>query len=50
MRRGDRRMQRCGDDPQPESSSVWIDLRWSTTSCASWVERLFGPDTVVEIK
>jgi hypothetical protein len=30
-----------------ESSGVWIDPRWKTTS---WAQRLFGPDTVVEIK
>jgi hypothetical protein len=26
------------------------DLRWKITSQPSWVERLFGLDTVVEIK
>jgi hypothetical protein len=49
-RRGDQRMQRRGGDRQPESGDVCIDLRWKTTSRASWVERLFGSDIVVEIK
>jgi hypothetical protein len=40
----------CGSDRQPESDSVWIDLRWKTTSQASWAERLFGLDKVVVIK
>jgi hypothetical protein len=41
--RGDQRLQGCGGDD-------WIDLRWKTTSQASWAKRLFGLDTVVEIK
>jgi hypothetical protein len=40
--RGDWRMQRRDD--------VWIDLRWKTISRASWAERLFGSNTIVEIK
>jgi hypothetical protein len=49
-RRGDRRMQRPGGNVQLKSSDVWIDLSWKTTSRVSWVERLFGSYTVVEIK
>jgi hypothetical protein len=48
--RGDRRMQRRDGGEQLESGGVWIDLRWKTTSRASWVERLFGSNTVMEIK
>jgi hypothetical protein len=38
----------CSDARQSESGGIWIDLRWKTTSRASWGERL--SDTVVEIK
>jgi hypothetical protein len=47
VRRGDWRMQRHGGARQPKSSGVCIDPRWKTSS---WAERLFGSDTVVEIK
>jgi hypothetical protein len=40
----------CGDARQSELGGIWIDLRWKTTSRASWGERLFESDTVVEIK
>jgi hypothetical protein len=39
-----------GGDRESKSSDVWIDLRWKTTSQASWPKRLFGPGTVVKIK
>jgi hypothetical protein len=35
---------------QSESSDIWIDPRWKTTSRASGAKSLFGLDTVVEIK
>jgi hypothetical protein len=50
MRRGDWGMQRRGSDRQPESDSVWIDPRWKTIGQASWADKLFGLDTVAEIK
>jgi hypothetical protein len=37
----------CGGGREPELGNFWIDPRWKTTSRA---ERLFGPDTIVEIK
>jgi hypothetical protein len=40
----------CGGGQQPESNGVWINPRQKTTSRASWAKRLFGPDTVVDIK
>jgi hypothetical protein len=40
----------CCGGRQPESGDVSIDLRWKKASRASWAEKLFGPDTVVEIK
>jgi hypothetical protein len=40
----------CGGGRQSESGNVWIDLRWKTISQASWAERLFRSDIVVEIK
>jgi hypothetical protein len=46
--RGDRMMQ--WRVQHPKSGNVWIDLRWKTISQISWVERLFAPDIVVEIK
>jgi hypothetical protein len=40
----------CGGGRQPELGGVRIDLRWKIDSQVSLTERLFGPNTVVEIK
>jgi hypothetical protein len=40
----------CANGWQPELGIVWIDPRWKTINWASYAERLFGLDTVMEIK
>jgi hypothetical protein len=40
----------CGYSRQPKLGGVWIVLRCKTTSWACWAKRLFGLDTIMEIK
>jgi hypothetical protein len=40
----------CGYSRQPKLGGVWIVLRCKTTSWACWSKRLFGMDTIMEIK